>query len=190
MTKSIPYTSKELWELLDYDPATGALTWKPRGVDTREGRSWDARYAGKEAGWKVTEAKARGGAPHQIRVGIENKYYGAHRLIWKMMAGEEPPRIIDHKNGDPWDNRWGNLADGDDGRNHKNRKPTSMDRPPGVRFHKARGCWEAYGSEQGEHIILGYYEPEDYDLACMEAMEYRAERGYSKRHWSPWQGGN
>ena len=188
MVKTIPHTSKELWGLLDYDPDTGSLTWKPRGVGTRTGRTWDARYAGKEAGTKLTQVK--GGAPHQIRVLIESKRYGAHRLIWKMMTGEEPPRFIDHKNGNPWDNRWENLAAGDDGRNQRNRSPISRGRPPGVHFVKARGRWLAYGRERGRVVSLGYYRPEDYDLACMEAMEFRVGQGYSKRHWSPWQGGN
>lgn len=188
MAKAIPHTSEELWALLDYDPETGVLTWKPRGVDTRAGRSWNTRFAGKEAGAKMT--RAEGGTHHQIQVAVENRLYGAHRLIWKMMTGEEPPRVIDHKSGDPWDNRWKNLADGSGGRNQKNQRSITMDHPPGVCFDKARGLWRVYGIERGGQIYLGHYEPEDFDLACMEAMEFRAERGFSKRHWSPMQGGN
>ncbi len=35
--------------------------------------------------------------------------YGAHRLIYKMMTGEEP-EMVDHANGFRSDNRWKNLG--------------------------------------------------------------------------------
>lgn len=35
--------------------------------------------------------------------------YQVHRVAWFLMTGEQPPRIIDHKDLAPSNNRWDNL---------------------------------------------------------------------------------
>ncbi len=82
--------------LLDYDPETGDLRWKPRGSPT-----FDARFAGKRAG-KV-------GTNGRLHVGINYERYLAHRLIWLMVTGEWPEFEIDHIDGNAGTNRWSNL---------------------------------------------------------------------------------
>lgn len=80
-----------LLETFDYDPDTGALTYrKPRGT----------LPAGRRAG---TATKA----------GVSVLLFGcktvAHRIIWNMTTGEWPQHPVRHINGDKLDNRWGNL---------------------------------------------------------------------------------
>jgi hypothetical protein len=58
------------------------------------------RWSGTPAGW-FDEG--------YIRVRIDGVVYDAHRIIWKMMTGEEPTETIDHRNGNPGDNRWSEL---------------------------------------------------------------------------------
>lgn len=96
----------ELVERLDYDPDTGELRWKVRPLTSfknkRLGNSWNAQWAGKVAG-HVNE----GG---YIVVGMHDRLYSAHRVIWKLVHGVEPT-FMDHKNHDPRDNRLVNLRE-------------------------------------------------------------------------------
>ena len=60
------------------------------------------------AGGRRTDAK---GIPSQCRVTIgKSKIYSIHRIIWEMFNGPIPTgMVIDHMNGNPWDNRIENL---------------------------------------------------------------------------------
>lgn len=88
-----------------YRPETGELIWRERPREHFANlRAWSrcrTQFAGKPAGG--IEVNGR----RVIRLG--NVPYQAHRIVWKLMTGEEPPATIDHINGDPLDNRWANL---------------------------------------------------------------------------------
>ena len=94
-----------LRERLDYCPATGALHWRARSrehfLSKREWARWNARYAGSVAGM----IDPRG----YRRLRIDRHRYKAHRLIWKLMTGNEPPETIDHIDGGFDNNAWHNL---------------------------------------------------------------------------------
>jgi hypothetical protein len=70
--------------------------------DLRICNTWNTRYAGKEAlchidvlGYKVGH--------------VASTPFKAHRLIWKLVSGQEPIGQIDHVNGIRHDNRLANL---------------------------------------------------------------------------------
>jgi len=63
---------------------------------------WNTKFANTNAGY------IRKG---YLRVGLYYRHYAVHRIIWKWMTGKEPFRSIDHKDGNPFNNRWGNLRD-------------------------------------------------------------------------------
>ena len=80
----------------------GKLYWKAREGKDRHTKRWNTRYAGTEAGSLDSEG--------YIQVGLNNKSYKAHRIIWEMINGEIPSHLqIDHINFDRADNRIENL---------------------------------------------------------------------------------
>lgn len=109
-----------LHQILRYEPDTGKLYWRERPLelftisDTSSGRGnrglktaeqaaagWNNAYANTEA---FTAANDRG----YLRGLIFGQSYKAHRVIYKMVHGEEPDEI-DHINMDRSDNRLCNL---------------------------------------------------------------------------------
>lgn len=96
-------SADELRSLFDYDPMTGALIWKKRFPLTHRNNIHNSRDAGKQVGAVDTWGH------RQVRVG--GKLRAAHRIIWKMMTGNDPDKQIDHINGICDDNRWVNLRE-------------------------------------------------------------------------------
>ncbi len=113
------------------------LLWKHHAAATPQN---NAKYAGKPAG---TKNAGRDGNQYLV-IGISGSYFKAHRIIWKMMTGQEPPEFIDHRDGDNFNNRWKNFRAADNGTNLQNAKLRS-DNVTGVKGV----CWEA---ERGKYL--------------------------------------
>ena len=73
----------------NYDPELGSLRFR---TGTRRGA--------------LAGSKRRRG---DLDVMVDGVRYGVHRIAWAMHYREQPPRLIDHINGDPGDNRIENL---------------------------------------------------------------------------------
>ena len=86
-------SADELRRLFDLNIQTGVLTRKPRDDISP---SVNKRCSGKLAGY----TNQRG----YIQVGIGDRLFLAHRIVWKMYYGVEPPREIDHIDGNPSNN--------------------------------------------------------------------------------------
>ena len=101
-------TKEIIRELLDYYPKTGKLFWKPRHrcwFKTENAyKTWNTRYAGKEAFTAV-------GSHGYLCGALFDNHYLAHRLIFTGMTGREPDEEIDHVNFNRTDNRWRNLQE-------------------------------------------------------------------------------
>ncbi len=101
-------TPELLRELIDYDPATGRMTWKPRSskhiADDARRAGWNTKWAGKECFVTVTE----GG---YLKASVFHKDVKAHRVAWAICYGKWPDQEIDHINRDKRDNRITNLRD-------------------------------------------------------------------------------
>lgn len=81
----------------DEDSPTG-LVWinPPSGV--KSGR--------KQAGGLCTN----GGEPHMARIRYKGEAYPIHRIIWFMFHGSiDNDLVIDHLDGNPWNNKFDNL---------------------------------------------------------------------------------
>lgn len=154
-------------DILDYDPRTGAFTWRPRPVsefpDEKSGRVWNSRYSGKAAGTKNAAGYVK------IRLGPKSLY--AHRLAFFMMTGRWPS-LIDHINGDRSDNRWENLREATPLQNQFNRKANSASTTglKGVCFHKKNNTYQARIVIDGKIKSLGYFKSKE-----MAAAAYQRE---------------
>ena len=101
--KPLP-SAEYLRACFDFNPETGELRWNHR---PREHFSadpiwmmWNKQNAGTSAGSVVNGYRV---------VCLDRRPYRAHRIIWKLMIGIEPPPCPDHKDRDKLNNRWSNL---------------------------------------------------------------------------------
>ena len=150
-----------LKELLSYEPETGALYWRPRGLKwfnhgkrPRElmGKIWNTKYAGKRA----LTCKNAGGYLHG---GIMGKSYFAHRVVWAMDSGAWPDAEIDHLDHDKGNNRVENLRLVSRIENQRNR-PLQYDNKSGVAgvgWVARDNRWYARIGVNYECIHLGYF---------------------------------
>ena len=148
-------------ETLIYDGDSGALTWKRRGAEqfgSKAGyRLWNYRYAGKSAGTKTFNADGSAGG---ITLRLDNVTYRAHRLIWELLYGAIPEgRVIDHINGNPFDNRITNIRMCTPQQNRCNTKlsKANVSGFKGVSFRPKEGKWRAAIGMNGRRITIGSY---------------------------------
>lgn len=183
--KKIPLPSQEeLKSRLIYNPDSGKLFWKPRPLEdfaerTDRPRShscnaWNSRWADKEAftaetvGYKVGRFNGRN--------------YLAHRIVWKMVFGEEPEEI-DHKDRNRSNNRLENLVNGDSTTNNMNLPRSSLNTSgvTGISWTSARGKWSAE-IQKYKTRYRKYFD--DFEAACAWRKEKEAELGFSETHGS------
>lgn len=90
-------TAARVRDVLNYDPATGVVTWRQPGP---------RRVVGKEAG---CIHKQRHSVTAWRRIGLDGKFIFAHHVAFAWMTGTLPIGLVDHRNGNGLDNRWENL---------------------------------------------------------------------------------
>ena len=129
--------------MLNYDPETGVFTWNCDVSNVK---------AGSRTGSKTKKG--------YLLIRLNKKQYLAHRLAWFWMTGIWPAGLIDHKNTDKTDNRWGNLRQASNSDNLLNRGRNSNNSSgfKGVSFDKSAGKFAAYLTVKGQRKHLGYYE--------------------------------
>ena len=140
--------SEELSKVFYYDPSSSTgLRWKV----------WNRAYgklrrdSGDEAGKKYFNI--RDNSKHMIRVGFSGKLLAVHRVIWVLEIGPIPNEyIIDHKDGDPFNNNLDNLRcihSHQNSRNAKKRKDITTGITGVYRIHNGTGSY---------YIGAGYYD--------------------------------
>lgn len=129
-----------LKKLLHYSPSTGDFIIFPRrGTAGSKG------------------SVASNGA---LVIRINRVLYYAHRLAWLYMTGNWPSGQVDHRDGNPLNNRWSNLRIATQSLNNANAKlrRDSTSGLKGVTFHKRAKKWCAQIQWRGRHIYLGLFQ--------------------------------
>lgn len=164
----------EIRARLDYDPASGDITWKHRPGDP----SFNSQFAGRAAGY--TARTCIGYMSRHVK--IMGRSYLAHRIAWLIMTGEEPPEQIDHINRDATDNRWENLRASDGVANARNRSRQSNNTSgfTGVYWSKAVSKWQASVKVGGRLHYLGVFA--DKEEAIATVSDFRKKHGFTEGH--------
>lgn len=164
MTKSA-LTIDFIRTALDYDPATGLLTWKsPQSNRVR---------AGSRAG--VIAQNGR----RYINVGGEK--HMAHRLAWLHHHGQWPAGDVKQKNGDYDDCRIDNLIDQTRTETATNRRVNANSKSgyPGVTWDSKREKWQVHVTRDYKQVALGYFDELSAAIAARQEAEQTLQSNVS-----------
>ncbi len=148
--------------LFEYDPQSGALTWR---VGTR------ATPLGERAG-SIARHKVQAYTSY-FNVTIFGERYKAHRIAWLLQTGSWPQKHIDHIDGNGLNNKWDNLREVTQGQNACNQKvrSDSTSGVKGVSYDKKRGMWYVYIDVDKKRKHLGRYDTKGEAVAVRAAAE-------------------
>lgn len=113
---------------------------------------------------------------------IDHVHYMAHRLVWKMVTGDEPTAQIDHRDGDKVNNRWANLRPVTNGQNIQNSK-IRVDNGSGAKgvcwdaWHRK---WAAYISVNGQQFKLGRFDQKDHAISARASAERKMHGEFAR----------
>lgn len=154
---SLMPSQERLQELFDYSVVTGAL-YRRKGVK------------GFPRGRSVGFDNGNG----YLRTVVDGHKVYNHRLVWKLVTGQEPTTNIDHIDGDSTNNAWHNLRLATQAQNCRNQalKTTNTSGFKGVSYSKVSKKWVATIWRDYRCHYLGLYgTPEQAHAAYVEAAE-------------------
>ena len=145
MAQSKPLDIDLLISLIDYNKTTGLLKWK--NISGSGKRNYEPGSIHKN-GYK--------------RLTVLGRTLLHHRVVWVLCYNEQPPKIIDHIDGDKTNNKILNLRSGISSLNQQNQtKPHSRNNTSkyiGVSLFKGR--WRAKIYHNKKYYFLGYFTSE------------------------------
>jgi hypothetical protein len=160
-------TAEYVRSILDYDPASGALTWK---------RGYRHLKAGSKAGYKTERG--------YVIIRIDTITYQAHRLAWLIMTGAWPELIVDHKDENKSNNAWSNLREVSIAENTQNVTAPQRDNASGFRgvyWQRDKRKWRAQITVSRKLIYLGRYSSPEEASAAYEAARLELHPGFLAR---------
>jgi hypothetical protein len=139
-------------------------------------KRWNTRWAGREAFTSDLCGYRQGS--------INGKNYVAHRIVWVMHYGSEPPDQIDHINHNRSDNRVENLREATNAINGKNQKANKRNTSGvcGVSWSARDRLWYAYINVDGRRVNLGTFASKD--AAAAVRREAEIVYGFHANHGS------
>jgi hypothetical protein len=106
-------------------------------------------------------------------VGIDNKNYRTHRVIWLYVYGEFPEGYLDHINRIRTDNRIENLREADYSKNGYNTKTPKANTTgvKNVQWIKHMNKYQVRLRANNQNLVIGHFA--DLELAELVAIEAR-----------------
>lgn len=155
MTTAPPFTQERLRELFDYDAENGALVRKTSGYGYRKGQ-------------------LLGSKSHLdgYVIGCVDRHYSpVHRIVWLYVYGTWP-KIIDHIDRNPANNRVENLRASNHVLNAQNTKLSARNKSGYTGVCRDKKRWRAEIRADGRNIRLGTFDtPEQASVAYLEAKK-------------------
>ena len=136
-------TQARLQELLHYDPGSGEFRWRVQKKTNHR--------AGDVAGCRMRS--------DYWTIHIDGRNYRAHQLAWLYIKGEWGRPLIDHRDGNPLNNRWRNLRLASHTNNAANRPRLRSNTSgcAGIAFDRRSGQWIARVSKGERDYFLGCF---------------------------------
>lgn len=167
-----------LQECFSYFPKTGQLIWNVRPQShfksDRYTRAANSRYAGLDVGTVSRDGHLA------VKLGPRLMY--VHRIIWKLMTGEDPGAFeVDHKDTDKLNNRWQNLrlADGSGNRSNVRLSRANTSGIKGIRYDEHRDRWAAYVQHKGKQYNLGRFKDLDTAVAVLRKKRQQLHKEFA-----------
>jgi hypothetical protein len=180
--------AEDLRLALRYVKSSGKIYWRTRDKSAFSystscrsiewlAKNWNSLWAGKEAYTSTLKNGYKSGS-------FNGRKYYAHRVIWKMVYGEDP-RWVDHVNGDRSDNRITNLRSVGISENGKNAtlQRRNISGQPGVLWDRVRSKWSVRITSNWRVFQLGRYK--DLDEAIHVRKKAEKTYGFHKNHGKP-----
>lgn len=173
--------------LFSYNSEIGVLRWvknfnfeellKRYNWSIRRCKVSQTKLSGEIAGHTF---KSSSGAM-SIQLRLDTKSYYVHRVIWKLVYGEDP-EIVDHINGNSLDNRIINLRSVTNLENSRNSKKSRNNTSgiTGVSYSKNTSKYEAYIWDNFLKINLGLFTDKEEARIAREKAE--CDLHYHKNH--------
>lgn len=175
--KPIP-SVEQLSTIVICDAENGRLIWKARGADQPNSVNpefcewWNREMAGRPV---AARSLVHGGS----KVKLFGQEYYLHRVIFKMVTGEEP-YVVDHIDGDRSNNAFSNLRAADDATNMKNKAhyKNNTSGHGGIRLEK--GKWAIRLKVNGRSKRFGAFA--SLDEAVRHRDDVRRSLGFHPNH--------
>jgi hypothetical protein len=134
-------TPTRLRALLHYDRDTGEFRWRKRVSPSIQ--PGDIAGGLDKKGYRM--------------ITIKGRQYPAHQLAWLCKRGHWCSLVIDHRDGNPSNNRWSNLRLATRSQNNANR-PLQRNNACGLKgVSQERGRWRARIDKNGRRRHLGTF---------------------------------
>lgn len=112
---------------------------------------------------------------------VRGRFYRRYRVAWLIQRGEWPKGLIDHKDGDPSNDRWANLREASNAQNAWNVGAHRTNKLGVKGVHKRdNGTYRAFISEGGKSKSLGTFGTAE-DAHAAYRREAKKSRGQFER---------